>query len=120
VPWRVYRPGIVVGDSRTGVIDEVDGPYRLFKPLQRLRRMFPAWFPLVGPEGRRINLVPVDFVPDAMDHIAHLDDGRWDRQVFHLVDDEPYRGSRSRPRPRAGTTPRPSRPPARAWPSRTC
>ena len=27
VPWRVYRPAIVVGDSRTGLIDKIDGPY---------------------------------------------------------------------------------------------
>ncbi len=91
VPWRVYRPGIVVGDSRTGEIDKIDGPYYFFKLIQRLRGMFPQWFPLVGLEGRRINIVPVDFVVDAMDHIAHLDEDRWDRQVFHLVDEEPYR-----------------------------
>src|SRR5690242_18586034 len=38
-PWRVYRPGIVVGDSRTGEIDKVDGPYYFFKTLQRMRRV---------------------------------------------------------------------------------
>jgi thioester reductase-like protein len=91
VPWRVYRPGIVIGDSRTGQMDKVDGPYYVFKLIQRLRGMFPEWVPLVGLEGRRINLVPVDFVADALDHIAHLDDQRWDGEVFHLVDEEPYR-----------------------------
>ena len=91
VPWRVYRPGIVVGHSRTGEIDKIDGPYYFFKLLQRLRGTLPQWFPLVGLEGRRINLVPVDYVVDAMDHIAHLDDATWDRRAFHLVDPEPYR-----------------------------
>jgi thioester reductase-like protein len=91
VPWRVYRPGIVIGDSRTGEIDKIDGPYYFFKLVQRLRDMLPQWFPLVGLEGRRINIVPVDFVADALDHIAHLDEDRWDEKVFHLVDEDPYR-----------------------------
>ena len=41
-PWRVYRPGIVVGDSRTGEIDKVDGPYYVFKLLQQARRVLPS------------------------------------------------------------------------------
>ncbi len=87
VPWRVYRPGIVVGDSETGEIDKIDGPYYFFKLLQRARDLLPRWFPSVGIEGREINLVPVDFVVRAMDHIAHLDglDGR----AFHLTDPNP-------------------------------
>ena len=89
VPWRVYRPGMVVGSSRTGEIDKVDGPYYVFKLIQRLRSMLPQWFPLIGLEGGPLPLVPVDYVVDAMDHIVHLDDDRWDRKVFHLVDPDP-------------------------------
>jgi short-subunit dehydrogenase len=89
VPWRVYRPGIVVGDSRTGEIDKIDGPYYFFKLIQRLRHMFPQWMPLVGLEGRAIPLVPVDYVVAAMDHIAHLDGDRWDGRAYHLVDPAP-------------------------------
>ena len=37
VPWRVYRPGIVVGRSETGEIDKIDGPYYFFRAIQRLR-----------------------------------------------------------------------------------
>jgi NAD(P)-dependent dehydrogenase (short-subunit alcohol dehydrogenase family) len=86
-PWRVYRPGIVVGDSRTGEIDKIDGPYYFFKVLQRLRRVAPAWLPTVGIEGGEINIVPVDFVAAAIDHIAHQPglDGR----AFHLTDPNP-------------------------------
>jgi NAD(P)-dependent dehydrogenase (short-subunit alcohol dehydrogenase family) len=86
-PWRVYRPGIVVGHSETGEMDKIDGPYYFFKLIQRLRNALPPWFPTVGVEGRKINLVPVDFVVRAMDHIAHLDglDGR----AFHLTDPNP-------------------------------
>ncbi len=89
VPWRVYRPGIVVGDSRTGEMEKIDGPYYFFKLIQRMRQLLPPWMPTIGLEGGRINLVPVDFVVDALDHIAHKKG--LDRKCFHLVDPEPKR-----------------------------
>jgi NAD(P)-dependent dehydrogenase (short-subunit alcohol dehydrogenase family) len=87
--WRVYRPGIVVGHSRTGVTDKADGPYQLFKAIQKIRGVLPQWFPLVAPELGDTNLVPVDYVADAVDHLAHRDglDGR----TFHLVAPRPQR-----------------------------
>jgi thioester reductase-like protein len=87
VPWRVYRPGIVVGHSQTGEMDKIDGPYYFFKVIQRLRRVVPPWMPVVGLEGGKINIVPVDFVAVAMDHIAHQDG--LDGQAFHLTDPNP-------------------------------
>jgi NAD(P)-dependent dehydrogenase (short-subunit alcohol dehydrogenase family) len=87
VPWRVYRPGIVVGHSETGEMDKIDGPYYFFKLLQRARNALPQWFPGVGIEGRKINIVPVDYVARAMDHIAHIDG--FDGQAFHLTDPKP-------------------------------
>ncbi len=86
-PWRVYRPGVVVGDSRSGEIDKVDGPYYAFKLLQRARRVLPSWLPAVGVEGGEINIVPVDYVADAIDHIAH--EPGLDGQAFHLTDPAP-------------------------------
>jgi len=84
VPWRIYRPGMVVGDSRSGEMDKIDGPYYFFKLIQRLRDAVPRWTPLPGLLGGHINLVPVDFVAAALDHLAHLpgEDGA----CFHLVD----------------------------------
>ena len=86
-PWRIYRPGIVVGNSETGEMDKIDGPYYFFKLIRRLRGTVPEWVPMPGIEGREINLVPVDFVARAMDHIAHVEglDGR----AFHLTDPNP-------------------------------
>ncbi|TVQ40312.1 MAG: SDR family oxidoreductase [Wenzhouxiangella sp.] len=89
IPWRVYRPGIVVGHSKTGEIDKIDGPYYFFKLIQKMRRMLPPWVPTLGLEGGRINLVPVDFVAAAMDHIAHKP--KLDGQCFHLTDPNPKR-----------------------------
>jgi NAD(P)-dependent dehydrogenase (short-subunit alcohol dehydrogenase family) len=85
----VFRPGIVVGHSETGEMDKVDGPYYFFKLLQKLRHALPEWFPLAGPEGGQTNIVPVDFVARAMDHIAHLSDGELPSDTFHLVNPEP-------------------------------
>jgi NAD(P)-dependent dehydrogenase (short-subunit alcohol dehydrogenase family) len=81
--WRVYRPAIVVGDSRTGEMDKIDGPYYFFKALQKARHALPEWFPLVGLEFGYTNIVPVDYVAAAMDHIAHQPG--LDGQAFHLM-----------------------------------
>ena len=69
-------------------MDKIDGPYYFFKLLQRLRAL-PEWFPLAGPEGGQTNIVPVDFVAKAMDHIAHLPDDDLPGDTFHLVNPEP-------------------------------
>jgi NAD(P)-dependent dehydrogenase (short-subunit alcohol dehydrogenase family) len=83
VPWRVYRPSIVIGHSKTGEMDKIDGPYYFFKALQKARHALPEWFPLVGLEFGYTNLVPVDYVAAAMDHIAHQPG--LDGQAFHLM-----------------------------------
>ena len=89
VPWSVYRPAMVVGDSTTGEMDKIDGPYYFFKLIQRMRQLLPPWMPSVGLEGGRINIVPVDFVVDALDAISHKSDIA--KKCYHLVDPEGYR-----------------------------
>ena len=89
IPWRIYRPGIVVGDSETGEIDKIDGPYYFFKLIQKMRRALPAWVPTVGLEGGRLNIVPVDYVVKALDHLAHK--RGQDGKCFHLTDPKPLR-----------------------------
>ena len=89
VPFRIYRPSMVIGHSKTGEMDKVDGPYYLFTLIKKMRQTLPQWVPTLGIEGGRINVVPVDFVADAMDHIAHKKG--LDGQCFHLVDPEPMR-----------------------------
>ncbi|HEY6776209.1 MAG TPA: SDR family oxidoreductase [Thermoleophilaceae bacterium] len=85
----VFRPGMVVGHSETGEMDKIDGPYYFFKLIQKLRHALPEWVPLAGPQGGQTNIVPVDFVARAMDHIAHLPDDELPGGTFHLVDPEP-------------------------------
>ncbi len=78
-----------MGDSRTGEMDKIDGPYYFFKAIQRMRHWLPEWVPLVGPELGYTNIVPVDFVADALDHIAHQPG--LDGQAFHLTNPRPQR-----------------------------
>jgi NAD(P)-dependent dehydrogenase (short-subunit alcohol dehydrogenase family) len=89
VPWTVYRPAMVVGDSQTGEMDKIDGPYYFFKLIQRMRQLLPPWMPSIGLEGGRINIVPVDFVVAALDHISHHH--RTSGKCYHLVDPVGYR-----------------------------
>jgi len=89
VPWRAYRPAIVVGDSHTGEMDKIDGPYYFFKAIQRMRQLLPEWAPLVGLDLGYTNVVPVDWVAGALEHIAHEPD--LDGKAFHLTDPRPQR-----------------------------
>ncbi|MGE0786540.1 MAG: SDR family oxidoreductase [Sandaracinaceae bacterium] len=85
--WRIYRPSAVVGHSRTGEMDRIDGPYYLFGAILKMRRMLPPWVTLPGLDGGAINMVPVDYVACAIDEIAHQD-GQ-DGKGFHLADPSP-------------------------------
>lgn len=89
IPFKIYRPGMVVGDSKTGEIDKIDGPYYFFKLLKKIRETIPSWMPMIGVEGRRLNIVPVDYVADAIDYISHKED--LEANCFHLVDSKPFK-----------------------------
>jgi NAD(P)-dependent dehydrogenase (short-subunit alcohol dehydrogenase family) len=86
-PWRVYRPGAIVGHSKSGEIDRIDGPYFLFRAIHAAREALPRWASLPGWDAGRVHMVPVDFVADAIDAIAHREG--LDGQTFHVTDPEP-------------------------------
>jgi short-subunit dehydrogenase len=65
-------------------MDKIDGPYYFFKLTQKIRHFLPEWFPLISLEWGWTNIVPVDYVAAAVDHIAHQPD--LDGQAFHIVD----------------------------------
>ena len=84
---RIYRPSAVVGHSETGEMDRVDGPYFLFKMVQKLGHALPGWAPMMGWSNEQVNMVPVDFVADVIDAAAHQPDR--DGQTFHIADPDP-------------------------------
>ncbi|MBV8789272.1 MAG: SDR family oxidoreductase [Mycobacterium sp.] len=80
--YRIYRPAVVVGDSRTGEMDKIDGPYYFFGVLAKLA-VLPSLTPILLPDTGRTNIVPVDYVVDALVALMHAQgcDGR----AFHLT-----------------------------------
>ena len=85
IPTSVFRPAIVIGDSRTGETVKGDGPYVVVQMLLRL----PRWLPMVnlGPSKAPVNLVPVDYVVEAMVRLSAKPEA--EGKVFHLADPAP-------------------------------
>jgi thioester reductase-like protein len=85
LPVTVLRPGIIVGDSRTGEIDKLDGPYYLMVLIatnaSKLR------LPLLGRGDAPLHLVPIDYVIDAAWHVARNETSAG--RTFHIVDPAP-------------------------------
>ncbi|WP_310784049.1 SDR family oxidoreductase [Mycobacterium sp. Z3061] len=83
--YRIYRPAVVVGDSRTGEMDKIDGPYYFFGVLARLA-VLPSFTPMMLPDTGRTNIVPVDYVADALVSLMHADgSASLDGRTFHLT-----------------------------------
>ncbi|NMO01012.1 SDR family oxidoreductase [Gordonia sp. TBRC 11910] len=82
--WRVYRPSVVVGDSRTGEMDKIDGPYYFFGQL-RLLGHAPSRLPLPLPDLGRTNVVPVDYVVNSIVALVDYRAGE-SGLTFHLSD----------------------------------
>ena len=80
--YRIYRPAVVVGDSRTGQMDKIDGPYYFFGILSALA-VLPKFTPVMLPDTGRTNIVPVDYVADALVALMHAEGA--DGRTFHLT-----------------------------------
>jgi len=85
IPTMIFRPAVVVGDSQTGETDKFDGPYFILNALQKLPKY--TLMTRVGTGQREVNLVPVDFVIDAMTELIRHDENLG--TVFHLSDPNP-------------------------------
>jgi thioester reductase-like protein len=89
IPAVVYRPGIVVGDSRTGETAKFDGPYVVMAVMERLPS--PGVFVRVGSGRNRVNIVPVDFVVEALAQLSAR--RRSLGKTYHLTDPAPLAAS---------------------------
>jgi len=85
LPVTIHRPAVVCGDSRTGETAKYDGIYYLIQYL----RIWPAGLTLVNIGNREVqlNLVPIDFVIEAMAALAK--DERAVGATVQLADPEP-------------------------------
>jgi thioester reductase-like protein len=86
LPRTVYRPGVVVGDSKTGETAKFDGPYFVLRVMERLPS--PGVFFRIGLGFGTVNIVPVDFVVESMAALAAstVSLGR----TYHLCDPQPH------------------------------
>lgn len=85
LPVTIFRPSVVVGDSRTGETAKYDGIYYLIRYLMRAPRLLRLLN--VGNKRVRLNLVPVDLVADAIAALAF--DNEAERKTIALADPEP-------------------------------
>jgi thioester reductase-like protein len=86
LPATIYRPAITVGDSRTGATQKYDGPYYVLGLLDRQPRV--AVLPVFGdPDAYEVNVVPRDFVVDAIDYLRTREDTCG--EVYQLCDPSP-------------------------------
>jgi thioester reductase-like protein len=90
VPATIYRPAIVVGDSRTGETQKFDGPYYILRAISRTTRQH---MPIAqfGRSQANFNVVPVDFVVDAIAAVSG--DEQAAGETLHLVDPDPLTAS---------------------------
>jgi thioester reductase-like protein len=86
VPTTILRPAIVVGDSRTGETDKFDGPYYVLRGISQASAMGRP-LPQFGHASAPFNVVPVDYVVEAM--AAAATDPAAEGETLHLVDPEP-------------------------------
>ena len=86
VPTTILRPAIVVGDSRTGETEKFDGPYYILRTIARAESLGRPVMQF-GRGESKFNVVPVDFVVDAIMRAAFLDEA--EGKTLHLVDPEP-------------------------------
>jgi len=86
VPTTIYRPAIVVGDSRTGETVKFDGPYYMLRVISQSTRLKQP-VPRFGRAEATFNVVPIDFVIEAMRAGAGAGD------TLHLVDPDPVKAN---------------------------
>ncbi len=85
LPITIIRPGIIVGDSRTGAIDKLDGPYYLITLIAT--NASGVRLPLLGRGDAPLHLVPVDYVIEAAARVVRSEGAAG--KTFHIVDPAP-------------------------------
>jgi thioester reductase-like protein len=91
VKVRIYRPGIIIGDSRTGEMDKIDGPYyflRLFSQLDKFKHLIPLrHLPISCHAGATMPFLPVNTLVDWLyEMISHPTQDK--QKCYHLMPDE--------------------------------
>ena len=83
VPAVIFRPGVVIGHSKTGYIEKIDGPYYVFITIKRYLHLV---LPNCG--ATRCQVAPVDFVTDGFYTLFEKENAA-NGSVFFLMDPSP-------------------------------
>ena len=86
LPRTIYRPGVVVGDSKTGETGKFDGPYHVLRLMEKLPS--PGIFFRIGLGFGTVNIVPVDFVVEALSALSASPAALG--KTYHLCDPQPH------------------------------
>jgi len=86
IPTTIYRPGVAVGDSRTGETQKYDGPYDFIEALvdQGEYAVVPVPY---GSSEAEFNVVPRDYVVDAISYLSGIEESVG--KTYHLADPDP-------------------------------
>lgn len=96
IPYTVYRPSIIVGDSRTGATCRFDSLYIFARVLFNIRNGFNnhaseglnnITVRVPGIPEALINLVPIDYVADSI--VAILKEKETINKIFHITNPNP-------------------------------
>jgi thioester reductase-like protein len=90
VPLRIIRPGIIVGDSQTGAMEKIDGPYYFIEAIKKLKTVlnFTPYLPLAFNPNTKIPMIPVDHCANCIKDVILKDDYSSDLKTYHLISDE--------------------------------
>ncbi|GAX59289.1 hypothetical protein SCALIN_C01_0220 [Candidatus Scalindua japonica] len=98
IPYTIYRPGIIVGDSKTGATCRFDNLYLFVKVLFNIKNSFikrksgdlnNITIRVPGDPDTLINLVPIDYVADAI--VVILKKRESIGQIYHITNPNPPR-----------------------------
>ncbi|MCX8056391.1 MAG: SDR family oxidoreductase [Ignavibacteria bacterium] len=84
IPFVIYRPSIVIGDSKTGETNKFDGPYPVILLINKLPKL--SFMTQIGSGVNPINLISVDYVVDGIANLSTLNELY---KTYHLCDPEP-------------------------------
>jgi thioester reductase-like protein len=85
LPLTIHRPAVVCGDSQTGETTKYDGVYYLINYLRKSPRLLAL--ANIGNRNVRLNVVPVDFVVQAIQTLAQ--DERAVGATVQIADPQP-------------------------------
>jgi len=90
LPIRIIRPGIIIGDSKTGKMEKVDGPYYFIEAMKKYAKFLRPLkiLPLSFIPKTKIPIIPVDHCAQFISLLIQRDLASPELKTYHLISDE--------------------------------